>query len=53
MTAEEAYTALMEKGFIVRWLPGQGLRHGLRMSVGTEEQTRGLVRALREIVGEG
>jgi histidinol-phosphate aminotransferase len=51
VTAEEAYTALMEKGFIVRWLPGQGLRHGLRISVGTEEQTKGLIRALREIVG--
>lgn len=51
VTAEEAYTRLMEKGFIVRWLPGQGLRHGLRMSVGTEEQTKGLMRALREIVG--
>ncbi len=51
VTAEHAYGALMEKGFIVRWLPGQGLRNGLRMSVGTEEQTRGLIAALREIVG--
>jgi histidinol-phosphate aminotransferase len=51
VTAEEAYTALMEKGFIVRWLPGQGLRHGLRISIGTGEQTRGLVAALRAILG--
>ncbi|WBO22659.1 histidinol-phosphate transaminase [Sphingomonas abietis] len=51
VSAEEAYTGLMERGFIVRWLPGQGLRHGLRISVGTEAQTRGLIDALREIVG--
>ena len=51
VTAGEAYTQLMERGFIVRWLPGQGLGHALRMSIGTEEQMLGLVRALREIVG--
>jgi histidinol-phosphate aminotransferase len=51
VTAEAAYTGLMERGFIVRWLPGQGLRHGLRISIGTEAQTKGLVTALREIVG--
>jgi len=51
VTAEHAYGALMERGFIVRWLPGQGLRHGLRITIGTEEQTRALVAALREIVG--
>ena len=50
-TAEEAFTRLMERGFIVRWLPGQGLRHGLRITIGTEEQTRAIVAALREIVG--
>ncbi|WP_157216532.1 histidinol-phosphate transaminase [Flavisphingomonas formosensis] len=51
LTAEEAYKALMEHGFIVRWLPGQGLPHALRISIGTEEETRGLAAALREIVG--
>jgi len=51
VTAEQAYKALMEHGYIVRWLPGQGLPHGLRISIGTEEQTRGLVQALRHIVG--
>ena len=49
LTAERAYKGLMDKGFIVRWLPGQGLPHGLRMSVGTPGQTEGLVRALREL----
>jgi histidinol-phosphate aminotransferase len=50
-SAEQAYGGLMERGFIVRWLPGQGLRHGLRISIGTEAQMRGLVAALRAIVG--
>jgi histidinol-phosphate aminotransferase len=51
VTAEEAYTGLMEAGFIVRWLPGQGLRHGLRITIGTEDQMKGLMIALRGILG--
>lgn len=51
VTAEQAYTGLMERGFITRWLPGQGLRQALRISIGTEEQMHGLVAALRDIVG--
>jgi histidinol-phosphate aminotransferase len=50
LTAESAYKQLMEHGYIVRWLPGQKLAHGLRMSIGTEEETRGLATALRSIV---
>ncbi|HEY0270231.1 MAG TPA: histidinol-phosphate transaminase [Sphingomonas sp.] len=50
VTAEQAYGGLMERGFIVRWLPGQGLHHGLRITIGTGEQMRGLVAALRDIV---
>lgn len=52
LTAETVYRRLMEKGYIVRWLPGQGLPHALRMSIGTEAETRGLAAALRGIVGE-
>lgn len=51
VSAEQAYKGLMERGYIVRWLPGQGLPHGLRMTIGTEEETRGLAAALREVVG--
>lgn len=51
VSAEQAYRALMARGYIVRWLPNQGLPHGLRITIGTEEQTRGLAAALREIVG--
>ncbi len=52
VSAETAYKRLMELGYIVRWLPGQGLPHGLRMTIGTEEETRGLAAALRQIVEE-
>lgn len=50
VSAEQAYHGLMEHGFIVRWLPGQGLPNGLRITIGTEEETRGLAAALREVV---
>ena len=53
LTAEHAYNALMAHGYIVRWLPGQGLPHGLRMTIGTEAETRGLAAALRAIVEQG
>ncbi|UVO52981.1 histidinol-phosphate transaminase [Sphingomonas sp. SUN039] len=50
LSAEAAYHALMQRGFIVRWVPGQGLPQGLRMTIGTEAETRGLIAALREVV---
>ena len=51
VTAEQAYGALMEHGYIVRWLPGQGLANGLRITIGTEADCRGVIAALREITG--
>ena len=51
VTAEDAYKALMEHGYIVRWLPGQGLANGLRITIGTEAETRGVIAALRQILG--
>ncbi|SIN60552.1 histidinol-phosphate aminotransferase [Parasphingorhabdus marina DSM 22363] len=50
VTAEQANNALMEKGYAVRWLPGQGLVNGLRITIGTEEETRGVAAALRAIL---
>jgi len=47
VTAENTYNALMEAGYITRWLPGQGLPHALRITIGTEEDMRGLVDVLR------
>ncbi|MBC6436493.1 histidinol-phosphate transaminase [Nostoc sp. HG1] len=49
-SAEVAYKALMDAGYIVRWLPGQGLGSGLRITIGTEQENRGVVAALREIL---
>jgi histidinol-phosphate aminotransferase len=49
LTAEAAYQGLMERGYIVRWLPGQGLPHGLRITIGTEAETRGVIDALSEM----
>ena len=50
LTAEGAYKGLMDAGYIVRWLPGQGLPHGLRITIGTEEEITGLTMALRALV---
>lgn len=48
-TAEQAYKQLMDAGYIVRWLPGQGLPDALRITIGTEAETRGVAAALRAI----
>ena len=53
LTAEAAYRGLMDAGYIVRWLPGQGLAQGLRVTIGTEEETRGVLAALRSLVVSG
>lgn len=50
VSAEQAYKALMAHGYIVRWLPGMGLGHALRITIGNEEETRGIAAALRQIV---
>jgi histidinol-phosphate aminotransferase len=52
LTAETAYKKLMDHGYITRWLPGQGLGQGLRISIGSEAETRGVAEALRAIVAE-
>lgn len=49
-SAESAYKSLMDAGYIVRWLPGQGLGNGLRITIGTEEENRGVMTALRTIL---
>ena len=51
LTAEAAYKGLMDAGYIVRWLPGQGLPHGLRITIGTAEETQGVIAALRTLAG--
>ena len=50
LTAEVAYKGLMDAGFLVRWLPGQGLPQGLRITIGTADETQGVLAALRALV---
>ena len=47
LTAEMAYNGLADRGYITRWLPGQGLPQGLRITIGTAEQMDEIAAALR------
>lgn len=50
LSAEQAFEGLLEAGYITRWLPGQGLGHGLRITIGSEDETRGVAAALEKLV---
>lgn len=50
VTAEQAQAALAQGGYATRWLPGQGLPQGLRITIGTEEQMADVARILRVLV---
>ncbi|WP_339345991.1 histidinol-phosphate transaminase [uncultured Sphingomonas sp.] len=47
LTAEVAYHALMAAGYATRWLPGQGLPHGLRITIGSQADMRAVLGVLR------
>jgi histidinol-phosphate aminotransferase len=49
LAAEALHRGLAARGFITRWLPGQGLPHALRISVGTADETAGVIAALNEM----
>ena len=51
LTAEAAYNGLAERGYIVRWLPGQGLPHGLRITIGHAHDMDAIAAAIREMAG--
>ncbi len=48
LTAEAAQNALMQNGYAVRWLPGQGLANALRITIGTDSQMDDVARILRD-----
>jgi len=48
LTAEAGLRALEQGGFAVRHLPGQGLGHALRITVGTAEQMQEVARILAQ-----
>ena len=49
LTGEAAYEGLAERGYITRWLPGQGLPHGLRITIGTAAHMDAIAAGLREM----
>jgi len=49
LMAGKLYEGLMQAGYIVRWLPSQGLPDALRISVGTETEMTGFIAALQAL----
>lgn len=49
LTAETAYNGLAERGYIVRWLPGQGLPQALRFTIGKRVDMDAIAAALSEM----
>ena len=49
-TGAEIYQALLREGVIVRPLPGTGLDHHVRITIGTPEENERLVKAMRKLV---
>jgi histidinol-phosphate aminotransferase len=52
LTAEAAFEGLMECGYVTRWLPGQGLPHGLRITIGTAAQMDAIAQGLNDMARE-
>ncbi|MBO6717379.1 MAG: histidinol-phosphate transaminase [Rhizobiaceae bacterium] len=51
-TGEEADAFLTSKGYVLRRVTGYGFPNALRMTIGPEEANRGVVSALREMLGK-
>jgi histidinol-phosphate aminotransferase len=49
LSAETAFDGLAERGYIVRWLPGQGLPQALRITIGKRADLDVIADALREM----
>ncbi|WP_298285280.1 histidinol-phosphate transaminase [Novosphingobium sp.] len=49
LTAEQVYNGLMDHGYITRWLPGQGLPQGLRITIGTAAQMDEIAQAIAQM----
>ncbi|MCF8474659.1 MAG: histidinol-phosphate transaminase [Emcibacter sp.] len=49
-SAEAANEYLLKHGYILRWLPKQGLSHYLRLTIGTEEQNLALIDLLKKFM---
>ena len=51
VTAPEADDYLIARGFILRRVAGYGFPNALRMTIGSEEANRGVLAALKELLG--
>ena len=49
LSAETVYNGLMEIGYITRWLPNQGLPHGLRITIGSTAQMDEIAAEIRRL----
>lgn len=49
LSGEAACKGLADRGWIVRWLPGQGLPQALRITIGHRADMDGIAQALREM----
>jgi histidinol-phosphate aminotransferase len=49
LSAETAFDGLAERGYIVRWLPGQGLPQALRITIGKRADLDVIADVLREM----
>jgi histidinol-phosphate aminotransferase len=49
LSAEAAHDGLAKRGYATRWLPGQGLSQGLRITIGTGEHMSEVAAILREL----
>jgi histidinol-phosphate aminotransferase len=50
LSAEAAFEGLASRGYIVRWLPGQGLPQALRFTIGQAHDMDAIVAGLQEMV---
>ena len=53
LTAKDAHDAIAARGYATRWLGGQELPQGLRITIGTGEQMSEIADILRELVESG
>jgi histidinol-phosphate aminotransferase len=52
LSAEAAFEGLAQRGYIVRWLPGQGLPQALRFTIGHAHDMDAILTGLQEMVRE-
>jgi histidinol-phosphate aminotransferase len=50
--ASQVFEALTDKGIFVRYFPKEGLDHGLRISIGTDDQMDRLLRELQTLLSQ-